>query len=191
MPSDHHEAKDAAVTAGLGRLSLTGQTTTAVGVVPLPDAHPFYAVVGRIAAEWAQMEHAPDLIIWDLLGAPQDLGSCVTQQLSGYRSRFIAITALSSAHGLGKDLTDKITALQGRTQDLAVNRNRFVHGAWFMTQPEEDLAQFKSLTRRQRKFGIEAISDDDARQTINRIREKVEEITNLRAEISPARRALP
>jgi hypothetical protein len=35
---------------------------------PLPEDHPFYALVGRVASEWAHLEHILDTTIWDLLG---------------------------------------------------------------------------------------------------------------------------
>jgi len=34
---------------------------------PLPAKHSRYALIGRVAAEWAQLEHLLDLIIWNLL----------------------------------------------------------------------------------------------------------------------------
>jgi hypothetical protein len=41
-------------------------TQAVVGRVrnPLPAEHPAYALIGRVAAEWAQLEHALDIILW-------------------------------------------------------------------------------------------------------------------------------
>jgi hypothetical protein len=39
-----------------------------------PNDHPLYATVGRVAAEWAELEHGLDQIIWRLSGTTSQLG---------------------------------------------------------------------------------------------------------------------
>ena len=59
----------------LPALRMQGFGMGAFPVCSLPDAHPFYALIGRVAAEWARLEHNLDLIIWDLLKSPEDAAS--------------------------------------------------------------------------------------------------------------------
>ena len=41
---------------------------------PLPDNHPAYSLIGRVAAEWARLEHILDTIIWELAGLEPAFG---------------------------------------------------------------------------------------------------------------------
>ncbi len=50
---------------------------------PLPAKHSRYALIGRVAAEWAQLEHLLDLIIWNLLTRlDRETASCLTAGMS-------------------------------------------------------------------------------------------------------------
>ncbi len=97
----------------------------------LPDEHPFYAVVGRIASEWAHLEHQLDLVIWKLVGISSEIASCVTGQIMA-ASTFVfeAIAALAAAKSISSRVS-KIEKLGLSVSNLAKSRNRFVHDAWY------------------------------------------------------------
>jgi hypothetical protein len=45
-----------------------------------PADHPIYSLVGRVASAWAHLEHALDLIIWDLSEIDPQRTACITAQ---------------------------------------------------------------------------------------------------------------
>ena len=114
--------------------------------MPLPDQNPFYALIGRVAAEWAQIEHILDLTIWDLCAADHLLASCITGQIAGQYGRFNAIHALAAAKGFDKKMLDRIEHLSNTTAGLSKRRNRFVHDAWYTTGSEQ--GQLKAFHRK-------------------------------------------
>ncbi len=61
---------------------------------PLPSDHPFYANVGRVASEWAQLEHLLDTVIWAFLQDKDAHLACITSQVMGFGPRCKAILAL-------------------------------------------------------------------------------------------------
>src|SRR5580700_5640440 len=54
---------------------------------PLPEEHPFYSVVGRVASEWSHLEHILDLTIWEIIGIRPEIAACVTSQILGVNPR--------------------------------------------------------------------------------------------------------
>jgi hypothetical protein len=97
---------------------------------PLPVAHPFYATVERVTAEWTHLEHALDMIICELAVVDRQLGFCITGQLSGHWPRINAITALASAKSLNKGITRELELLGTRLSKLERKRNLFLRQVW-------------------------------------------------------------
>ena len=81
---------------------------TATGPDPLPPEHAFYALIGRVIAEWARFEHILDTLIWDLSAVEAVKGSCITGRLAGAGQRCHTIKALCTAHALSKDTLTKL-----------------------------------------------------------------------------------
>jgi hypothetical protein len=108
---------------------------------PLPEDHPFYALVGRVASEWAHLEHIVDLTIWELL----------------------------LARGLTREHVKPFRKLRSEAFDDADWRARWVHDPWFIqegTQP----AQFRAMPDVDPRFGLQAISEDEVKSTIDEIK---------------------
>src|SRR5262245_2676728 len=61
-----------------GTPSVVGYLQQYTPVKP-PDNHAIYAFVGRIASDWAHVEHLFDEIIWHLLGGLIQLGALASQ----------------------------------------------------------------------------------------------------------------
>jgi hypothetical protein len=114
-----------------GTTSSSGQLTVTARH-QLPADHPAYALIGRVTARWAQVEHALDEIIWELAGLDHETGSCITGQLSGYRGRIEVAYSLLIKRGMSKDTKRKLDKLIKSLQDPYDKRNRFVHDAWYM-----------------------------------------------------------
>ena len=74
--------------AGTGKLKIEGQEVRLRVHTNLPADHSFYAMVGRVASEWSNLEHTLDLIIWDLVsfranGLGANVVACITSQIMG------------------------------------------------------------------------------------------------------------
>ena len=127
-------------------------TSTAVAVsrviVPLPDDHPFYAVIGRVAAEWSQLEHLLDIIIWDLSGVEHDAGACITAQMMGVGNRLQAIMALGERRSLSKKIPERVNSLTEKSFKPGEARNRIVHDTWYIKSVSRQLGQFRSMARK-------------------------------------------
>ena len=171
------------LSASTASASATG-SAAAVGraLTSLPPEHSFYANIGRVAAEWARLEHILDLIIWELSGLNQTEGSCITGVLLGHLARFNAILALASSKGFSKELLNRIKARSDRTGEVAKRRHRFVHDAWY-TEGGDHAAQFRSFSAKDGKFGIHDVTAADAHETIEAIQEEVRKVETLRNEI--------
>jgi hypothetical protein len=149
--------------------------------VSLPPEHPFYALIGRVAAEGARLEHTLDLIIWELAGIDHKIGSCITAQLTGSFGRFNAIEALAAATGFDKAMLRSIAKLAGKTNEVLKSRHRFVHDAWY--EGGERTGQFKSFLAKDQKFGMHEVTEADALKTIEIIREQTSKVAALRTEL--------
>lgn len=153
---------------------------------PLPDDHLFYPLIGRVAAEWAQLEHVLDLVIWDLSKGEKIANSCVTAQIMSHFPRFKAILALAEHRGYDKATLSKIRSLSGKMVDLAEKRNRYVHDAWILESFGEDMnevGQFQSYSAKTKTFGFSPITEKEILDCINDIKTKTKGISALRSRL--------
>jgi hypothetical protein len=96
-----------AAVGSTGRFTLRGGEAIISPVLsPLPEAHPLYADIGRVAAQWAHYEHILDLIIWDLAATGPEKGACISGQLVGTTPRYFAMLALGTTRGLRHQTLD-------------------------------------------------------------------------------------
>jgi hypothetical protein len=148
---------------------------------PLPDDDPFYAKIGRVAAECARLEHILDTIIWYLSGQDQPATSCITGQLVGPRPRLTAIESLCEIRSIPSDLINKAKSYEDALAKISLRRNRFLHDAWFIEYGTTDKkGQFKSHTYKKHTFGFEEITDDYTNETIELIKNQADELLRLR-----------
>jgi hypothetical protein len=83
MPKTGPEPKMHVATGSTGMFAMTGMQATLSVHGPLPPDHPLYARIGRVASEWAHIEHILDLIIWKLANIHDKQGACITSQILG------------------------------------------------------------------------------------------------------------
>jgi len=157
---------------------------------PLPSEHPFYVLIGRVAAEWAKIEHILDLAIWDLCAVDHRLGSCITGQLAGQFGRFGAIQALARAKGFDKKMLGRIENFANSTNTLARRRNRFVHDAWYETGVGQT-GQFRSYSAKEGVFGFYEVKSGYAEETIALFKQKAAELSELCSELLQGPPATP
>lgn len=155
----------------------------------LPDDHPAYALIGRVTAEWAELEHILDLITWDLSGVGAAVASCITGQFTNFGQRVDAILALATHKGMPVRLLKRFERLKNNMHEIAKTRNRYVHDAWYVEDGTGDLAQFQSVRPKRGRYGMATISSNDIEDVISMIRDRQQTAKELWAAISEQLRA--
>jgi hypothetical protein len=169
---------------GTDRFSLDDQVAVEVirsaRFVKLPTDHPAYALIGRVAAEWAEFEHTLDQIIWGLAYLDGETGACITAQVIGARPRFELILSLAQRISV----PDKVLKTIETQKNVAIatnhERNRIVHDAWWHATEGDEIAQFMSPRYKDERFGLYAINKHDVEKTIESIRDKISKARQLR-----------
>jgi hypothetical protein len=136
---------------------------------PLPEDHIFYGMVGRVASEWAHLEHALDLIIWELAGGQQSALACITAQIMGVGPRCKAILALGTLRKLPSPLLKRVRTLMSDSYHVSDLRARWVHDAWYLEEGSGHAAQFKSMPYSDQRHGFFQIDKDQLGDTLSKI----------------------
>lgn len=150
---------------------------------PLPDAHPFYAIVGRVASEWARLEHILDMIIWELADLDPKRGACITAQFMGPAPRYNTIATLARYKGLNPALAKRIARLKQKTFDVSEQRNRYIHDPWLIELDSGGVAQFRAMPAKNPRYGFEPIAPEETEKTISRIKDRLRDALELREDI--------
>jgi hypothetical protein len=153
-------------------------------VSPLPSDHPFYAVIGQVAAEWSMLEHILDFTIWDLSGMDHDIGACITAQMLGSTNRFRSIIALSKRKQLSDKIIKEATKLMRVSHDPGELRNRIVHDSWYSEEPPGGVKQFRAMAWKDPRFGLIDIDKKEIDKLVSSIRSLQERCRSLRNFIS-------
>lgn len=173
--------------ADSGSYVITGMDAVLAVQKPLPENHPFYALIGRVVAEWARLEHILDQIIWDLAKGDKIANSGITGQIMGHYPRFKIILALAEHRGNDKKIIDKIKEISGAVAGLSDERNRYVHDAWFLQIVSEKVSavgQFKSLSIKSKKVGFKPIKEQDVKKFLGRVGAQAQAASKLRSWLS-------
>lgn len=97
---------------------------------PLSAAHPYYSNIERVTAEWRHLQHALDMVIWELAAVDQELGWCITNQLRGHWPRINAITALAAAKSLDRTLVQGFELLGSRLSKVEKRQSSLFDQLW-------------------------------------------------------------
>jgi hypothetical protein len=159
----------------------------------LPDTHPAYALIGSVAAEWANLEHKLDKTIWDLLGRDDARAACVTAQLMGIMPRYKAIISLLTLQSrtparerAAKNLIKKVNALMRKSHGPSEKRNRYVHDAWYMKAASGQPGQFRAMPFKEPHFGVKDIDLTEVGSTLADIQKLSNEAGRLNAMVYAA-----
>ena len=153
---------------------------------PLPEDHPFYPLIGRVVAEWAQLEHVLDLIIWDLTKGDKIANSCVTGQIMSHFPRFKTILALAEHRGSDEKTLSEIRSLREKMFGVSEKRNRYIHDAWILQTFGEgmsEVGQFQNYSEKNKTFGFSPISEEEILNCIEEIKTKTKKISALRSKL--------
>jgi len=142
---------------------------------PLPEKHPFYELVGRVASEWAHVEHALDVTIWALAKMPMLIAPCLTSQLMGVGARCRAIILLAGVSGISEETKKKYRSLMSKAHDAGDLRNRIVHDPWYMKMAEREPTQFRAMPyssnpRVAPHFGPQEVTEAEIMDALAKIR---------------------
>jgi hypothetical protein len=154
------EPKPKMLEAGVGstgRLAITGGQAILSLHGPLPPNHPLYARIGRVASEWAHIEHILDLIIWKLADIHDKHGACITSHVFGVNPRCKAIGALGASR-LSANLLKKFRQLASDSFAVADLRARILHDPWYIEQVSGKTGQFKAMPASDLQYGIQWMS---------------------------------
>ncbi|SIO61531.1 hypothetical protein SAMN05443247_08858 [Bradyrhizobium erythrophlei] len=170
---------------GVGKLAYVAPDNLIVA----PDGHPIYALVGKVASDWAHVEHTLDVIIWDLSGIDHRKGAAITAQIMGAYGRFKAILALLAHPDFSgrkslQAVVRRATDLMNRSSELSDKRNRIVHDPWYAYTVSGRTAQFKSMPHKDHRYGIQLVDAKVLDGTQNSIREFAKRVDGLKSEIS-------
>ena len=155
--------------------------------IPLPENHPFYAMIGKVASQWAHLEHILDCTIWELLGSiPQVEAACVTSQLMGVRPRCQAIISLCTSRGIASELIVPVKRLMNDAHTAGDWRNRWVHDSWWYDLDTKAAGQFRSMAPIDRRFGIFEMTESSLADTLSAIRELMYKAMRISADIHHA-----
>lgn len=166
-----------------------------------PDDHPIYALVGRVAAAWALLEHTLDEIIWALSGMDRVDGACLTAQMMGTTPRYSAIIAQLTLRKDSEPEFEKhlarTQALLNKTYEPQEKRNRILHDVWLADMASDSTAQFRAWPRKQLVYGIRDVDLKDILSTIEDIQKLTASVyaldLDIRADIGASlrKRQLP
>jgi hypothetical protein len=183
MPKKGPKSTMHVVVAGMESADGSAMMVTLSARGPLPEDHPLYTDIGRVAAQWAHLEHLLDLIIWDLASIRHEKGACITGQLIGASPRYYAIIALAMTHGIKQQTIDIIQELMRKTINLSEERNRIVHDAWYLESPSGKTFQFRSMPRKDPAYGFKEIESAKIAYILERIQRRIDSVSNLRSTI--------
>ena len=162
-------------------------------IAALPDDHPAYALIGRVAAAWANLEHKLDRIIWLLAGGSDQTIACITGQLMGAQPRVSAIVSLLKLRikdrkkaPLANELVDQFVNLKNRLYESNDRRNRLVHDAWYIKLKSQTTAQFRSMPFKDPHFGVQDVSEDYIKDTLAKIARRTKTVDDLSDSVESA-----
>jgi hypothetical protein len=158
---------------------------------PLPPDHPMHALVGRVAAEWSQVEHVLDIVIWRLAKVDDATGACLTGQIIGSFGRITAIYALCKHRGINEEIIKKVDDLRKNLKGSQDRRNRILHDAWYVSETdgkETQIQQFKNMARDEWLFGFHEVDEAFVVKTLGKIGKRLAEAGELVNVISDALR---
>jgi hypothetical protein len=150
-----------------------------------------HALVGRVAAEWSQVEHFLDIAIWRLAKVDDVTGACMTAQIIGSFPRLMAIKALCIHRKVDGKISDQVKNLSQKMKGSQDRRNRILHDAWYVMETdgvESETQQFKSMARDEWLFGFHEVDEAYVNETLEKIGRRLTEASTLAGAIIDAMR---
>src|SRR5262245_50287134 len=184
--TDKPDHVDISVVSSSSSATVVLGSVVRIGPEKPPPEHPIYSYVGRVASEWAHVEHTLDQIIWQLAGTQEKQGACITAQVNGAYNRCKAIIALLKAQQ-----SEAATRLVSRVNDLAntsngpnEKRNRIVHDPWYIYTDRAQVGQFRSMAHKHWEYGIYPVDLEALQDALQSIKEFADRVSHLQRDIA-------
>jgi hypothetical protein len=169
---------------GLGPATLLQE----LKAIKAPDDHPIYSLVGRVASDWAHVEHLFDEMIWHLGAKDVVRGASITAQMTGVASRCRAIIGLLTTIGKRpqtntQSLISKTEELMNKSYGPSDRRNRIVHDPWYVYTGLNQTAQFKAMPHKDLRYGVHPVDFTELNNALTEIKNYSDRVTKLRDDI--------
>jgi hypothetical protein len=158
---------------------------------PLTDDHPCYALVGRIAAEQARIEHLLDGIIANLADLDEATAACVTGQMVGMFPRYSALFQLAHQCNMPPKIKEEVSNLRNRSGDIGEKRNRAVHDPWLEEIGSGSPYQHKGKAKANVAYGPAPVTELELLQTLSKLQSHRQRVFNLREAVWAATHPSP
>jgi hypothetical protein len=145
----------------------------------IPEDHPIYTKIGRVASSWSHLESQLDSIIWRLAGLHPRTGACITAQMLGATNRFKTIITLLKERGASSTLVTQTQKIMNTSYDVAEERNRIIHDPWYFGKQSKLTFQRKSMPSKNPRFEIEYVDDSTIEKTLKLIWDRRQKIGAL------------
>lgn len=192
MPNDDGSPSPGGTTIALdtGEIKITGSNVVFTVHGHMPGDHPMYHKIGRVAAEWAMLEHVLDLTIWEISELTQPVGACITSQIMGATNRYGAIIGLCKHLPSYQKYHPIYIELMNSGYKMQEDRNRIVHDPWFVEQSTKASSQLRSMPRKELRFGFVERNDAYIQSVLDTIEHRVERLLELWSSIRDERAAI-
>ncbi len=115
----------------------------------LPEHHPIFAQIGRVASAWAHFEQELDQSIIAISGSDERSLQCVLTQFISSAPRIRAFTALCREKNVGNEAWFKSASLfLQKNNSVAEKRNRVVHDPWMIDTVSNTVFQRSVLSEK-------------------------------------------
>jgi hypothetical protein len=134
---------------------------------PLPlDVSPeYYEKVGRIASDWATLEYVLNECIWSVAQIDEQLGACITAQITSLSNRLEALRLLLRARGASSKLISSLYKFSEKVRHPTELRNRAVHDPLGVHEDDGEARQLQITARGTLVFELRKIDLKAARRT--------------------------
>jgi hypothetical protein len=141
--------------------------------IPLDPSEPFYAPIGKLAVDFAQMEKTLNWAVWVLLQCTEGQWRAIIDQIQSIQNRIFLFQTLVRLKTKDPLLRDELTTIISALETANTRRNNILHGAWGgMSLPENRMHKFSykakgKLTRKLRGYTVSEITQyaDECFQT--------------------------
>jgi hypothetical protein len=157
----------------------------------IPEDHPIYTKIGRVASSWSHLESQLDSIR-AFAGLHPRTGACITAQMLGATNRFKTIITLLRERGGSPTLIGQTQKIMNTSYDVAEERNRIIHDPWYFGKASKLTFQRKSMPSKNPRFEIEYVVESTIGKTLKVIWDRRQKIGALskaihRATLAPLR----
>jgi hypothetical protein len=182
--------------AGYGQKALKGvRPFIALGFTMIDDVSAlpkdYFALVGNIASDWATLEYMINKCIWDAAMLDEQLGACITAQISSPHARLEALHLLLRARGVSDALLASVSDYKVKIRKAAEKRHRAVHDPLGIDKDDGEPRQLQITAHGKLVFERRKVTTTSLQKDLDLIADWVNKILDLQERIVDELVALP